>query len=72
MPRPPAIPAADKFRIVVSILAGELTCAEARPARMPPSVPCLNRSRILRAALGEAHVELGVWKRSAEAGGAIL
>lgn len=29
MPRPPAIPAADKARIVLSILAGELTSAEA-------------------------------------------
>ena len=41
MSRPPAIPAADKVRIVLSILAGEMTCAE-------------------------AHVELRVWKKSAE------
>jgi transposase len=97
MSRPPAvIAAADKVRIVLSILAGEMTCAEARvetrsrrrrsgtgsglswtPARLvrrPAGVR--GRTRLsgalaaeveeLKAALGEAHVELRVWKKSAE------
>ena len=47
MSRPPAFPAEQKVRIVLSILAGEITAAGA-------------------GALGEATVELRVWKKSAE------
>ncbi|MBA2768642.1 MAG: transposase [Sporichthyaceae bacterium] len=96
MPRPPAIPAQDKVRIVLSVLAGELTCAEAaRRAKVsettvgnwkrqfldagaagveaggkagPNAVEraLAEEMEELKAALGEAHVELRVWKKSAE------
>ena len=96
MSRPPVIPAADKVRIVLSILAGELSCAEAarrtkvsettignwkrqfleagaagieaggRPG--PNAAERVLQAEVdeLTAALGEAHVELRVWKKSAE------
>lgn len=94
MPHPPALPVEDKVRIVLSILAGELTVAEAaRRAKVAEqSVSAWKRQFIehgraglssgrsrttreaqleaevadLTTALGEAHVELRVWKRSAE------
>lgn len=96
MVHPPALPVEDKVRIVLSILAGEMTVAEAaRRAKVSEqSVGAWKRQFIengraglaaggsarpssreeqllaeneeLKAALGEAHVELRVWKRSAE------
>ncbi|MGH3341658.1 MAG: transposase [Carbonactinosporaceae bacterium] len=96
MSRPPVFPADDKIRIVLSVLSGELTTAEAARrhkvseqsvgrwkaqfleggrvgvvggGRAGPS----SREQQLQAqidelttALGEAHVELRVWKKSAE------
>jgi transposase len=96
MSRPPAIPAADKVRIVLSVLAGEMTCAEAARRNKVSETTIGNWKRQfldggaaavesgacsgpnaaeralaaeveeLKAALGEAHVELRVWKKSAE------
>lgn len=95
MPHPPAMPVDDKVRVVLAILAGELTVAEAaRRAKVSEqSVSVWKRQFIehgraglasgrsrastreaqleaevedLKTALGEAHVELRVWKRSAE------
>lgn len=96
MPRPPAVPAEEKARLVLAILAGELSIAEAaRKAKVSEqsvskwkrtflesgrqglaegSNPGPNaRERQLqseleevRAALGEAHVELRVWKKAAD------
>src|SRR6201996_3554506 len=95
MSRPPVFPAEQKTRIVLSILAGEITIAEA--ARQykgsEQSVGTWKRQFLetgkaglttatsktisreaqlereneeLKAALGEAAVELRVWKKSAE------
>ena len=96
MSRPPAIPAQDKVRVVLSILAGELTVAEAARRSKVSETTIGNWKRQfleagaagvaaggragpnaaeralaeevedLKAALGEAHVELRVWKKSAE------
>ena len=94
MGRPPALPAEDKARIVLSILAGETTVAEAaRRARVSEqsvgtwkrqfleagrtslsagSGPSTREARLeaevadLTTALGEAAVEIRVWKKSAE------
>ena len=95
MPRPPSVPPAEKKRIVLSVLAGELTVAEAaRRAKVSEqSIGNWKRQFLeagaaglaaggaagptreraleaevaeLTAALGEAHVELRVWKKSAE------
>ena len=96
MSRPPAVPAEEKIRIVLSILAGEATIAQAaRQARVSETSvgkwkqQFLEASRLglaaggssrpssreeqlaaqveeLTTALGEAHVELRVWKKSAE------
>jgi transposase len=96
MSRPPVFPAEDKIRIVLSVLSGEMTIAEAvrRNKVSEQSVSrwkaqFLEGGRVgiieggksgpsgreqqlqvqideLTAALGEAHVELRVWKRSAE------
>lgn len=100
MSRPPVFPVEQKVRIVLSILAGETSIAEAarsnrvseqsisawkkqfldsgRAGLAPAaSVAAADRSRSreaqlereveeLKAALGEATVELRVWKRSAE------
>ena len=95
MARPPVVPAAQKVRIVLSVLAGEVSIAEAarrervsetsigkwkaefleagktaltagrsgptsREAQLEAEVDDLTR------ALGEAAVELRVWKKSAE------
>lgn len=96
MSRPPVFPAEDTIRIVLSVLSGELTIAEAarrnkvfeqsvgrwkaqfleggragvtEGGKTGPS----SREEALQAqiaesttALGEAHVGLRVWKRSAE------
>jgi transposase len=96
MARPPAVPPEEKTRLVLAILAGEMTIAEAaRRAKVSEqsvskwkrqfieagrqgvtsggSVGPGSRERQLldeleevKAALGEAHVELRVWKRAAE------
>ena len=96
MPRPAVISVEDKFRVVCSVVQGELTVAEAarragvseqsignwkrqflEAARQglaegsrPGSNPLVHRLEAeveeLKAALGEAHVELRVWKKSAE------
>jgi transposase len=96
MSRPPVFPAEDKIRIVLSVLSGEMTIAEAaRQNRVseqsvsrwkaqfleggragvaaggkpgPSGREEQLRAQIdeLTTALGEAHVELRVWKRSAE------
>jgi transposase len=96
MPRPSALPAQDKIRIVLSILAGEVTVAEAaRRAKVSETTIGNWKRQFLEAgsaavasgaaagpnateralaaqvedlttALGEAHVELRVWKKSAE------
>jgi transposase len=96
MSRPPAFPADEKIRIVLSILAGETTVAEAaRKAKVSEqsvgnwkrqfldagrlglaaggsSRPSSREEQLaaevadLTTALGEAHVELRVWKKSAE------
>lgn len=96
MSRSPAIPAEEKSRLVLSILAGEMTVAEAaRRAKVSEqSVSNWKRQFLeagrqgvaaggkagpnsrerqllaeleeVRAALGEATVELRVWKKAAE------
>jgi transposase len=96
MSRPPVFPAEDKVRIVLSILAGEVTVAEAARrnkvsetsvgkwkqqfleagkvglAAGGSSRPSSREEQLasqveeLTTALGEAHVELRVWKKSAE------
>lgn len=95
MSRPPVFPAEQKTRIVLSILAGEITVAEAaRQYKVSEqSVGTWKRQFLeagkagltsatsktssreaqlereneeLKAALGEATVELRVWKKSAE------
>jgi transposase len=96
MARPAVISIEDKFRLVVSVVSGEMTVAEAaRRSKVseqsignwkrqfleggkqgladggrPGSNPQLQRLEAeiedLTTALGEAHVELRVWKKSAE------
>jgi transposase len=95
MARPPVFPAEEKVRIVLSILAGEVTVAEAaRRAKVSEqsvgnwkrqflesgraglvsgkSGPSTREAQLeaevaeLTQALGEAAVELRVWKKSAE------
>jgi transposase len=95
MVRPPALPPEEKVRIVLSILAGEITVAEAaRRAKVSEqsvgiwkrqflesgraglaagkSGPSSREQQLeaqvadLTQALGEAAVELRVWKKSAE------
>lgn len=97
MARPPVIPVEDKLRIVLSVLAGEMTIAEAARrntvsensvsrwkqqfieggraglaegsragSENPRERALLAEIEELKAALGEAHVELRVWKKSAE------
>ncbi|WP_460431806.1 transposase, partial [Amycolatopsis echigonensis] len=96
MSRPPVFPVEDKIRIVLSVLSGEMTIAEAA-RRNKVSEQSVSRWKAqfleggragvaeggkagpssreeqlqaqideLTTALGEAHVELRVWKRSAE------
>jgi transposase len=96
MSRPPVFPAEDKVRIVLSVLAGEMTVAEtARRNKVSETSVAKWKQQFLEAgrlglaaggssrpssreqaleteieelttALGEAHVELRVWKKSAE------
>lgn len=96
MSRPPVFPVEDKVRVVLSVLAGEVTVAEAaRKAKVSEqsvgnwkrqfleagklglaaggsSRPSSREEQLaaevadLTTALGEAHVELRVWKKSAE------
>ena len=96
MARPVVISLEDKFRLVCSVISGEMSVAEAaRRAKVseqsisnwkrqfleggkqgladggrPGSNPQVQRLEVeledLKAALGEAHVELRVWKKSAE------
>ena len=95
MARPPVVPAEEKVRIVLSVLAGEVTVAEAaRRAKVSEqsvgnwkrqfleggrlgivagkSKPSSREQQLeaevadLTQALGEAHLETRVWKKSAE------
>jgi transposase len=96
MARPPVMPVEDKIRIVLSVLSGEMTVAEAarrtkvseqsvgtwkklflEGGRSGLSAGANSRSSSreeqleaeieeLTTALGEAHVQLRVWKKSAE------
>ena len=97
MGRPPVFPVDDKQRIVLSVLTGEMSVAEAarrnrvseqsisrwkqqflegghtalaEGGRLSSENPreCAMAEEIeeLKAALGEAHVQLRVWKKSAE------
>ena len=95
MARPPVVPAEEKVRIVLSVLAGEVTVAEAaRRAKVSEqsvgnskrqfleggrsgivagkSKPSSREQQLeaevadLTQALGEAHLEARVWKKSAE------
>lgn len=96
MPRPPAVPPEDKTRLVLSILAGEMTVAEAarkakvseqsvsnwkrrfieagrqgvaeggKPGPNARERQLLDELEQVKAALGEAHVELRVWKKAAD------
>ena len=96
MARPPVFSVEDKFRLVLSVISGEMTTAEAArrgkaseqsistwkrqfleggkegladSGRLQPSQrerALVEENEELKAALGEAHVELRVWKKSAE------
>ena len=96
MARPPAVPPEEKARLVLAILVGEMTIAEAarrakvseqsvsnwkrlflesgrqglaqggKPGPNSRERQLLSELEEVKAALGEAHVELRVWKRSAE------
>lgn len=96
MARPALISVEDKFRLVLSVIAGEMSNAEAARRAKVSEQSISNWKRLflesgkaglaeggkagpnarerqlldevedLKAALGEAHVELRVWKKSAE------
>jgi transposase len=96
MARPAVISVEDKFRLVLSVIAGEMSNAEAARRGKVSEQSVSNWKRLflesgkaglaeggkagpnarerqlldevedLKAALGEAHVELRVWKKSAE------
>ena len=96
MARPVVISIEDKFRLVCSVISGEMSVAEAarrakvseqsignwkrqfleggkqsladggRPGSNPQAQRLEAEIEELKAALGEAHVELRVWKKSAE------
>ncbi len=96
MARPPVYSIDEKFRLVLAVLSGELSIAEAARkgkaseqsistwkrqflesgkaglASSGPAVPSQRERALaeeneeLKAALGEAHVELRVWRKSAE------
>jgi transposase len=95
VPRPPSLPPAEKQRLILSILAGEMTvAAAARQAKVSEQSvgnwkrqfleagaaglaagsgkPSTREAQLeaevaeLTTALGEAAVELRVWKKSAE------
>jgi transposase len=94
--RPSVFSVEDKYRLVLSVISGEMSIAEAsrrgkaseqsistwkrqfleggkaglveggKPGLAPRERALLEEIEELKAALGEAHVELRVWKRSAE------
>lgn len=96
MARPVVLSVEDKFRLVCSVISGEMSIAEAarrskvseqsignwkrqfleggkqgladggRPGSNPQAQRLEAEIEELKAALGEAHVELRVWKKSAE------
>ena len=96
MARPAVISVEDKFRLVLSVISGEMSNAEAARRGKVSEQSISNWKRLflesgkaglaeggkagpnarerqlldevedLKAALGEAHVELRVWKKSAE------
>ncbi len=96
MPRPPAVPAEEKTRLVLAILAGEMSIAEAARRAKVSEQSVSNWKRLflesgrqglaeggkpgpnarerqlashleeVKAALGQAHVKLRVWKRAAD------
>ena len=96
MARPPVFSLEDKVRLVLAVISGEMTTAEAARRGVAseqsisnwkrrfleggkagladggPSAPNARERALaaeneeLKAALGEAHVELRVWKKSAE------
>ena len=96
MARPVVLSVEDKFRLVCSVISGEMSIAEAarrskvseqsignwkrqfleggkqgladggRPGSNPQQQRLEAEIEELEAALGEAHVELRVWKKSAE------
>lgn len=96
MARPSVFSVEDKFRLVLAVISGEMTTAEAarrgkaseqsistwkrqfleggkaglaESGRVQPSQrerALAEENEELKTALGEAHVELRVWKRSAE------
>jgi transposase len=96
MARPPVFSVEDKYRLVLSVISGEITIVEAARrgkaseqsisrwkqqflesgkaglAEGRPAGPNVRERQLLeeveelKAALGEAHVELRVWKKSAE------
>ncbi len=96
MTRPSVFSVEDKYRLVLSVISGEMTVAEAarrgkaseqsistwkrqfleggraglveggRPAPNARERQLLEENEELKTALGEAHVELRVWKKSAE------
>ena len=96
MARPSVFSVEDKYRLVLAVISGEMSIAEAarrgkaseqsistwkrqfleggkaglaeggKRARTRVSGQLLEENEELKAALGEAHVELRVWKKSAE------
>ncbi len=96
MARPSLFSVEDKYRLVLAVIAGEMTIAEAARRGKASEQSTANWKRLflesgkqglaengkpgpnarerqlmeeleeVKAALGEAHVELRVWKRSAE------
>lgn len=96
MARPPVFSVEDKYRLVLSVIGGEMSVAEAarrgraseqsisnwkrlflesgkqglaesgKPGPNAREQRLLDEVEELKAALGEAHVELRVWKKSAE------
>ena len=96
MTRPVVLSVEDKFRLVCSVISGEMTIVDAarrakvseqsvsnwkrqfleggkqgladggRPGSNPQEQRLEAEIEELKAALGEAHVELRVWKKSAE------
>ena len=70
MGRPSAIPTEEKLRLVLSVISGEMTPAQAaRHGKVGEQSMSRWKQQFLsggKAALGEAHVQLRVWKRSVE------
>jgi transposase len=94
--RPSVFSIEDKYRLVLAVISGEMSVAEAarrgkaseqsistwkrqfleggkaglveggKPGINPRERALLEQNEQLKAALGEAHVELRVWKKSAE------